>query len=59
MILAEVNPDLREIRVRELKKKRISLKGTPAYGAAHELEHLEKGDVKGIPMWNFEYVKDQ
>ena len=59
VILAEVNPDLREIRVRELKKKRILLKGTPAYGASHELEHLEKGDVKGIPMWNFEYVKDQ
>ena len=59
VILAEVNPDLREIRIRELKKKRIKLKGTPAYSAAHELEHLEKGEVKGIPMWNFEYVKDQ
>ncbi|KKH47456.1 RimK/LysX family protein [Methanosarcina sp. 1.H.A.2.2] len=58
VILAEVNPDLRDIRVKELKKKHILLKGTPAYSAAHELEHLEKGEVKGIPMWNFEYVKE-
>jgi predicted metalloprotease len=25
---------------------------------AHELEHLEKGKIKGIPLWNFEYVKE-
>jgi len=59
IIFAEVNPDVRKITVRELKKKRIQLKGTPAYSAAHELEHLEKGEVKGIPIWTFEYVKDQ
>jgi predicted metalloprotease len=57
IIFAEVNPELRKITVRELKKKRISLKGTPAYSAAHELEHLEKGEIEGIPFWNFEYVK--
>ncbi len=56
IILAEVNPGLREIRIRELEKKRITLKGTPAYSAAHELEHLEKGEVKGVPIWNFEYI---
>lgn len=59
IILAEVNPSLREIRVRELKKKHIQLKGTPAYSAAHELEHLDKGEIKGVPLWNFEYVKNQ
>jgi len=59
IIFAEVNPELRKITVRELKKKRIQLKGTPAYSAAHELEHLEKEEIKGIPLWNFEYVKDQ
>lgn len=59
IIFAEVNPELRKITVRELKKKRIQLKGTPAYSSAHELEHLEKGEVEGIPLWNFEYVKDQ
>jgi predicted metalloprotease len=59
IIFAEVNPELRKIKVRELKKKRIQLKGTPAYSAAHEMEHLEKGDIKGIPIWTFEYVKDQ
>lgn len=58
IILAEVNPALREIRIKELKKKRILLKGTPAYGASHELEHLEKGEIKGVPLWNFEYVKE-
>ena len=58
VILAEVNPNLRKIRVRELKKKRILLKGTPAYSAAHELEHLEKGEIKGIPIWNFEYINE-
>lgn len=59
VIFAEINPELRKITVRELKKKRIQLKGTPAYSAAHELEHLEKGEIKGIPLWNFEYVKNQ
>ena len=58
VILAEVNPNLREIRVREPKKKSILLKGTPAYSAAHELEHLEKGEIKGIPIWNFEYINE-
>ncbi|WP_226990620.1 RimK/LysX family protein [Methanosarcina acetivorans] len=59
MLLAEVNPGLKEIRIRELNKKKILLKGTPAYSAAHELEHLEKGEVKGTPIWTFEYIKDQ
>ncbi|HET8685361.1 MAG TPA: RimK/LysX family protein [Methanosarcina sp.] len=58
VIFAEVNPESRKIVIRELKKKSILLKGTPAYSAAHELEHLEKGEVKGIPLWNFEYVKE-
>ena len=59
IIYAEVNPWLREIRVKELKKKQITLKGTPAYSAAHELEHLEKGEVKGTPMWTFKYTASQ
>ncbi len=59
IIFAEVNPSLKKITVRELKKKHIQLKGTPAYSAAHELEHLEKGEVKGIPIWTFEYFKEQ
>lgn len=59
IIFTEVNPRLKKITVRELKKKHIQLKGTPAYSAAHELEHLEKGEVKGIPIWTFEYVKEQ
>jgi predicted metalloprotease len=58
VIFAEVNPESRKIVIRELKKKSILLKGTPPYSAAHELEHLEKGEVKGIPLWNFEYVKE-
>lgn len=58
IIFAEVNPELRKITVRELAKKSIKLKGTPAYSAAHEIEHLEKGEIKGVPLWNFEYVKD-
>jgi len=57
MIFAEVNPEFRKITVRELKKKTIQLKGTPAYSAAHEMEHLEKGEIGGIPLWTFEYVK--
>ncbi|MCC4770682.1 hypothetical protein FXV91_10960 [Methanosarcina sp. DH2] len=57
VILAEVNPEIRKITIRELKKKSILLKGTPAYSAAHELEHLEKGEIEGIPLWNFEYIK--
>jgi len=58
IIIAEVNPCLKKIRVRELEKKRIKLEGIPAYGAAHELEHLERGEISGIPMWTFEYIKE-
>ncbi|MFI5384378.1 MAG: RimK/LysX family protein [Methanosarcina thermophila] len=58
VIFAEVNPSLRTIRIKEMKKRQIRLKGTPAYSAAHELEHLEKGEIKGIPIWNFEYVTE-
>ena len=59
IIYAEINPWIREIRVRELKKKQITLKGTSAYSAAHELEHLEKEEVKGTPIWTFEYTASQ
>jgi predicted metalloprotease len=55
IIFAEINPNLREISVKELEKKRICLEGIPAYGAAHELEHLEKGEIKGVPLWKFSY----
>ncbi|RXA20416.1 hypothetical protein EQO05_04560 [Methanosarcina sp. MSH10X1] len=58
VIFAEVNPKLRTIKIKEMKKSQIRLKGTPAYSAAHELEHLEKGEIKGIPIWNFEYVSE-
>lgn len=58
IIFAEVNPCLKKIRVRELEKKRIKLEGIPAYGAAHELEHLERGEISGIPLWTFEYIKE-
>jgi len=58
IIFAEVNPSTRKIKVRELQKKNIQLEGIPAYGAAHELEHLEKGEVKGTPFWVFEYIKE-
>ncbi|WP_292388844.1 RimK/LysX family protein [Methanosarcina sp. UBA5] len=59
IIFAEVNPNIRKITLRELKKKHIQLKGTPAYSAAHEIEHLEKGEIEGTPLWTFEYVKNQ
>lgn len=59
VIIAEVDPELRKIIIGEPKKKSILLKGTPAYSAAHEMEHLEKGEVKGIPIWTFEYIKHQ
>ena len=58
IIFAEVNPCLKKIRVRELEKKCTKLEGIPAYGAAHELEHLERGDISSIPLWTFEYVKE-
>ncbi|MGB9927938.1 MAG: hypothetical protein ACPK85_05980 [Methanosarcina sp.] len=40
IIIAEVTPLLRNIKIRELKKKEIFLEGSSAYSAAHELEHL-------------------
>jgi predicted metalloprotease len=59
IIFAEVNPAFRTIKIREMKKRHIRLKGTPAYSAAHELEHLEKGEIKGTPVWKFEYISEQ
>ncbi|WP_170943176.1 hypothetical protein [Methanosarcina spelaei] len=49
MIIAKVNLELRKIITREIKRKAL-LKGTPIYSAAHKMEHLEKGEVKRIPI---------
>lgn len=56
IVLAQVDPGKKKIFIREIEEKRVSLKGSPAYSAAHELEHLEKGEVRGLPFWNFEYI---
>lgn len=32
--------------------------GPTAYGAAHEIEHLNKGEIEGIPFWDFQYILD-
>jgi predicted metalloprotease len=44
-----------------MKQRNNPLKffGPAAYGASHEMEHLEKEEIQGIPFWDFEYVLNE
>jgi len=53
IILARIDPKDKMITIRELDERRISFRGSPAYSAAHEMEHLTKGEVEGAPLWDF------
>ena len=55
IILVTINPQLKKIEVKELEEKRIELTGSPAYSAAHEMEHVADGDIEGTPLWEFEF----
>lgn len=51
-----VDPLAGEIRVEDLSKKEISFEGSPAYGFAHEIEHLEKKEITGKDLSELRFV---
>ncbi|ADI74876.1 protein of unknown function DUF785 [Methanohalobium evestigatum Z-7303] len=59
IILAQVHPEKKKIEVSEPEYKSIIFTGSPAYSAAHEIEHLTTGEINGEPIWNFELSKSQ
>ena len=51
-----VDPLAGEIRVEDLDKQEISFEGSPAYGLAHEIEHLEKKEITGKDLSELRFV---
>lgn len=52
---ATLNPKEMKITVKHLQEP-LTFFGSAAYGASHEIEHLTKDEVHGIPFWDFEYI---
>jgi len=51
-----IDPLAGEIRVEDLDKQEIRFEGSPAYGIAHELEHLEKKEIAGKDLSELRFV---
>ncbi|WAI01094.1 RimK/LysX family protein [Methanogenium organophilum] len=51
-----IDPLAGEIRIKGLSKKEISFEGSPAYGFAHEIEHLEKKEITGKDLSELRFV---
>jgi predicted metalloprotease len=51
-----IDPRAGEIRVEDLDRKEIRFEGSPAYGIAHELEHLEKKEIAGRDLSELRFV---
>ncbi|TGC10689.1 RimK/LysX family protein [Methanolobus halotolerans] len=56
ILMASVSTEKKKISIRETTENVVMFTGPSAYYAAHEMEHLENTEVKGLPMWSFEYV---
>lgn len=52
---ATLNPKEMKIAIKHLQGP-LTFFGPAAYGASHEIEHLTKDEVHGIPFWDFEYI---
>ncbi len=51
-----IDPLAGEIRVGDPEKKEITFEGSPAYGLAHELEHLEQKEIIGRDLSELRFV---
>jgi len=51
-----IDPLAGEIRVEEPGKREIRFEGSPAYGLAHEIEHLEKKEIGGRDLSELRFV---
>ena len=56
IIKATVNPVIKEIKMEELSDTELVFEGSNAYDIAHEIEHLEKKQIKGESLWEFKFV---
>ncbi|MDR0900858.1 MAG: RimK/LysX family protein [Methanobrevibacter sp.] len=52
---ATLDPKEKKIHLKHIKGP-LAFSGPTAYGASHEMEHLHKGEIEGLPFWDFEYV---
>ena len=52
---ATLNPKEMKIVVKQIQGP-LKFFGPAAYGVSHEIEHLKKGEIRGIPFWDFEYI---
>jgi predicted metalloprotease len=51
-----IDPLAGEIRVEDLGTREIRFEGSPAYGLAHEIEHLEKKEITGRDLSKLRFV---
>lgn len=51
-----VDPLAGEITVEDLRRQEITFEGSPAYGLAHEIEHLEKQEITGRDLSELRFV---
>ncbi|MDR1721583.1 MAG: RimK/LysX family protein [Methanobrevibacter sp.] len=58
ILKATLDPKEMKIFLKKLKGP-LSFQGTPAYGISHEIEHLNHGEIKGLPFYEFEYVLEE
>jgi predicted metalloprotease len=55
ILKATLDPKEMKIFLKHLKEP-LNFTGSGAYGASHEIEHLDHDEIKGIPFYDFEYV---
>lgn len=56
IIKTSVHPEKKVIQIEELRRKEITLRGSDAYDFMHEYEHLTQKEIKGDPLWGFDYL---
>ncbi|AEH61352.1 protein of unknown function DUF785 [Methanosalsum zhilinae DSM 4017] len=59
VFLATVNPYNKKIIIRELMQNTVQFTGSPAYNMDHEMEHILQKGIKGIELWNFDFVTEK
>ncbi|MDZ4171942.1 MAG: hypothetical protein U1C19_07220, partial [Methanobacteriaceae archaeon] len=57
ILKATMDPLKSTIRLKKVNSP-LEFTGSSAYGVSHEIEHLEKGEIKGKPFWEFKYLID-
>ncbi|MDR2831275.1 MAG: RimK/LysX family protein [Methanobrevibacter sp.] len=58
ILKATLDPKKMKIFLKHLRGP-ISFIGSGAYGASHEIEHLNHDEIKSIPFYDFEYIIEE